>query len=200
MNTSGQGSVLVVDDDAELCGLVERLLSPLASTVHAAHTASAAIAAARDERPTLVLLDVHLPDMSGYEVCRQLRDDFGDEMAIIFISGARTEEYDRAGGLLLGADDYIVKPFAAGELIARVRRFLDRSARRQTAQTPLTPRELEVLRLLAQGLRQDAIADRLFITSKTVATHIQNILEKLNVHSRAEAVAYAHRHGLASDA
>ncbi len=135
--------------------------------------------------------------MSGYEVCRQLRDDFGDEIAIVFISGERTEEYDRAGGLLLGADDYIVKPFAAGELLARARRFIDRAARRQNGESPLTARESEVLKLLAEGLRQEAIAERLFITPKTVATHIQNILEKLQLHSRAEAVAYAHQHGLA---
>ena len=90
--------------------------------------------------------------------------------------------------------DYIVKPFTRGEFIARVRRAIDRLSPGQRAlRGDLTPRELEVLKLLADGLGQKKIAQALFITPKTVATHIQRILTKLDVHSRAEAVAYAHR-------
>jgi DNA-binding NarL/FixJ family response regulator len=99
--------------------------------------------------------------------------------------------------MLLGADDYIVKPFARGEFIARVRRAIDRSSASQAStRSSLTPRELEVLKLLAEGLGHKKIAQALFITPKTVATHIQRILTKLDVHSRAEAVAYAHRNQL----
>jgi len=186
--------VLVVDDDRDLCRLVKRLLEPLGYEVHEASTAGRALAVAAHERPAAVLLDVHLPDMSGYEVCRRLRDDFGDDIAIVFLSGKRTEEFDRTAGMLLGADDYIVKPFTRGEFIARVRRAIDRSSPGQRAlRGDLTPRELEVLKLLADGLGQKKIAQALFITPKTVATHIQRILTKLDVHSRAEAVAYAHR-------
>jgi DNA-binding NarL/FixJ family response regulator len=145
-------------------------------------------------RPASALLDVHLPDISGYEVCRRLRDDFGNDVAIAFLSGERTEEFDRTAGLLLGADDYIVKPFARGEFIARVRRAVDRaSSPRAPVSTRLTPRELEVLKQLADGLGETKIAEALFITPKTVATHIQRIFTTLGVHSRAEAVAYAHR-------
>jgi DNA-binding NarL/FixJ family response regulator len=97
--------------------------------------------------------------------------------------------------MLLGADDYIVKPFPRGEFIARVRRAIERLPTSHLFPT-LTARELEVLRLLADGLGQKKIAQALFITPKTVATHIQRILTKLDVHSRAEAVAYAHRHRL----
>jgi DNA-binding NarL/FixJ family response regulator len=188
----GQG-VLVVDDDRDLRRLVTRLLAPLGYVVHEASTAAAALSLTARERPSVVLLDVHLPDISGYEVCRRLRDEFGNDIAIVFLSGERTEEFDRTAGMLLGADDYIVKPFANGEFIARVRRAIDRSAPEKTRGPNLTPRELEVLTLLADGLGQKKIAQRLFITQKTVATHIQRILAKLDVHSRAEAVAYAHR-------
>jgi DNA-binding response OmpR family regulator len=118
--------LLVVDDDRDLCRLVKRLLEPLGYEVHEASTAGRALAVAAHERPAAVLLDVHLPDMSGYEVCRRLRDDFGDDIAIVFLSGKRTEEFDRTAGMLLGADDYIVKPFRVGELIARARAFLRR--------------------------------------------------------------------------
>jgi DNA-binding NarL/FixJ family response regulator len=189
--------VLVVDDDPDLCRLVRCLLDPIGYDVYEALTAADALAVAARERPAVVLLDVHLPDMSGYEVLRRMRDEFGDDVAVVFLSGERTEEYDRTGGMLLGADDYIVKPFAGGEFIARVRRSIERcSPRRASAPIPLTPRELEVLQLLADGLGQKKIAQALFITPKTVATHIQRILLKLDLHSRAEAVAYAHRNRL----
>jgi DNA-binding NarL/FixJ family response regulator len=192
----GQG-ILVVDDDRDLRRLVKRLLEPLGYVVHEASTAADAFSIASRERPDVVLLDVHLPDISGYEVCRRLRDEYGDDIAIVFLSGERTEEFDRTAGILLGADDYIVKPFAGGEFIARVRRATDRSAQvRPTLGSSLTPREFEVLKLLADGLGQKKIAQALFITPKTVATHIQRILTKLDVHSRAEAVAYAHRNRL----
>jgi DNA-binding NarL/FixJ family response regulator len=176
---------------------VKQLLEPVGYVVHEASRAGEAFSVASIERPVVVLLDVQLPDISGYEVCRRLREEFGDEIAIIFVSGERTEELDRTAGLLLGADDYIVKPFAGGEFIARIRRTADRtSPARPMNGSNLTPRELEVLELLADGLGQKKIAQTLFITQKTVATHIQRILTKLHVHSRAEAVAYAHRNHL----
>jgi DNA-binding NarL/FixJ family response regulator len=187
----------VVDDDRDLRALVKCLLEPVRYVISEASTAAEALSVASDERPDLVLLDVRLPDLSGYEVCRRLREEFGEEVAIVFLSGERTDELDRTAGMLLGADDYIVKPFATGEFIARIRRMADRAAPpRQANGSALTPRELEVLSLLANGLGQKKIAQALFITPKTVATHIQRILTKLDVHSRAEAVAYAHRNHL----
>jgi DNA-binding NarL/FixJ family response regulator len=194
-STRLEQAVLVVDDDRAARRLVKRLLEPLGYVVHEAPTAGSALSLTARERPELVLLDVHLPDISGYEVLRRLRDDFGNDIAIVFLSGDRTEEFDRVAGMLLGADDYIVKPFLRGEFIARVRRAIDRLPTSHLFPT-LTARELEVLRLLADGLGQKKIAQALFITPKTVATHIQRILTKLDVHSRAEAVAYAHRHRL----
>jgi DNA-binding NarL/FixJ family response regulator len=142
---------------------------------------------------------VNLPDVSGYQLCRELRDDFGDSLPIVFVSGSKTDQLDRISGLLLGADDYLVKPFDPDELIARVRRYAARVGLRKKSNSKgrtthtLTPRELDVLKMLAQGQSQKEIARDLFISSKTVATHIQRILGKLKVHSRAQAVAVAHR-------
>jgi DNA-binding NarL/FixJ family response regulator len=192
--------VLVVDDDADLRKLLSRLLGGVGHRVAEAATGAEALAIARRSGSALVLLDVNLPDISGYEVCRELRETFGEQLPILFLSGARTESYDRVSGLLLGADDYVVKPFAPDELLARVRRLLARSAHRDAArQFDLTPRELEVLGLLAAGRGQAGIAEELVISEKTVATHIQHVLPKLGVHSRAEAVAFAHRHGISAD-
>jgi two-component system nitrate/nitrite response regulator NarL len=97
-------------------------------------------------------------------------------------------------GLLLGADDYLPKPVRFDHLLARVRRLVARSAPvAGPVAARLTPREQEILGLLADGLEQEAIADRLFITPKTVAKHIERILSKLGVHSRAQAVGLALR-------
>ena len=138
------------------------------------------------------MLDVNLPGVSGYEVCRSLREQYGPELPIIFLSGDRIESYDRVAGLLIGGDDYIVKPFAPDELLARVRGLIGRR-RSIRLRSDLTEREREVLQLLAEGLAQTDIADRLVISKKTVGTHIERILAKLGVHSRAEAVAFAYR-------
>jgi DNA-binding response OmpR family regulator len=193
--------VLVVDDDADLRKLLSELLEAVGHPVVQAATGAGALALARATPPALVLLDVHLPDISGYEVCRVLRETLGEQLPILFVSGARTESYDRVGGLLLGADDYVVKPFAKDELLARVRRLLARSARvTGSLRFDLTARELEVLTHLAAGHGQARIATELVISEKTIATHIQHILPKLGVHSRAEAVAFAHRHGITAGA
>jgi DNA-binding NarL/FixJ family response regulator len=181
----------VDDDSAVLAGLGYRVAE--------ASTGAEALAAVRRDGTALVVLDVRLPDISGYEVCHELRDECGEQLPIMFLSGERTEPYDRVGGLLLGADDYMTKPFASDELAARVRRLLARSGRDDSgSRFDLTRRESEVLSLLAAGRGQAAIADQLVLTEKTVATHIQHILRKLGVHSRAEAVAAAHKYGLSS--
>lgn len=150
-----------------------------------------------------MLAEVNLPEVSGYEVCHELHDRYGDDVSVIFLSADRTEPYDRVAGLLLGAVDYIVKPFDEDELLARVRSALRRSEqngmsrdRASGSWNALTARELEVLNLLSRGFDQIQIAGELVISPKTVGTHIQRVLTKLGVHSRAQAVALAHEHGL----
>jgi DNA-binding NarL/FixJ family response regulator len=198
--------VLVVDNDPLFRASVREPLERAGFEVIEADDGEAALAAASRRKPELVLLDVCLPGASGYEVCHELRDRFGDTVGIIFVSGERTESIDRVSGLLLGADDYVVKPFDPDELLARVRTVVRRVSKprkssngnghatgSRVADAELTPRELEVLQLLAEGLTQTQIARELVISPRTVGTHIQNLLGKLGVHSRAQAVAFAHR-------
>jgi DNA-binding NarL/FixJ family response regulator len=199
--------VVVVDDEPNFRTLVATLLSEEAGyRVREAATAQEALELVSQERPAAVLLDVVLPGMSGYELCRQLRERYGASLPIIFVSGTRIDSLDSVAGLLLGADDYIAKPFEAGEFVARVRRCVERSHAAAnggayekavpTQKHGLTARELEVLALLMGGLGTRAIAGRLVISDKTVSTHVQRIMAKLGVHTRAAAVAKAHREGL----
>jgi DNA-binding NarL/FixJ family response regulator len=96
----------------------------------------------------------------------------------------------------VGGDDFLVKPFAFDEFVARVRRLLERVEGRSVFESALTSREVEVLSLVADGLSRDEIGRRLFISPKTVGTHIERIFKKLGAHTRAQAVAFAYQHGL----
>lgn len=200
------GRILVVDDDVAFRACLVTLLGRAGFEPEEAGSCEEALAAARRSRPRLVLLDVCLPDGSGLEICRELRDLYGDALPIIFLSGERTEPFDRTAGLLVGGDDYVLKPFHPDELLARIRRCLDRVDAASGAtppahgRLPLTPRELQVLRLLAEGNDPKAIAERLVISPKTVASHLQRVMAKLGVHSRVHAVARAYEEGMIAPA
>jgi DNA-binding NarL/FixJ family response regulator len=196
--STGCGSVLIVDDDASFRAFVSSILARAGHATLEAGTGEAALATVHSQRPALVLLDVSLPGISGFEVCCELREQYGNQLPIIFVSGERTDAGGCAVALLLGGDDYVTKPFDTNELLARVRRAIARS-RPESARLEaprdfnLTNREFEVLRGLAQGQSASDIASELVISPKTVSTHVQRILAKLGVHSRAQAVAVAYQ-------
>jgi DNA-binding NarL/FixJ family response regulator len=190
------GVVLIADEDGTSRRELTSLFEGVGYQVTAVSSGVEALHAAGEIEATIVLLEIPLGSLSGYEVCRALREQ-APELPIVFISGTRTESYDRVAGLLVGADDYVVKPYAADELLTRARNLVRRSAlSTQNGSDRLTKREHEVLQLLANGLRLDDIAERLFISRKTVGTHIENILRKLDVQSQAQAVALAFREKL----
>jgi DNA-binding NarL/FixJ family response regulator len=193
-----QRPVVVADPDERARAALDVVLTAAGFRVIPVATGEEALDVARREKPRLFILEIPLGRLSGYEVCRVLREEVSPTVPIIFLSGVRGEAYDRVAGLIVGADDYVVKPYAPDELLARVRRLVD--ARSRPAAGPafsgLTPREREVLRLLADGLSTEGIAARLVISSKTSATHIERILKKLGVNSRTQAVALAYREGL----
>jgi DNA-binding NarL/FixJ family response regulator len=188
--------VLVVDDDMRFRDVVGTALERAGFAVTLAADANAALAAVADQPPQVALVEVGAPGASGFELYQELRDRLGEELPIIFVSGERTEPHDRVAGLLLGADDYLVKPVDPDELVARVRRSLrprgEPPEHGPEAELPmLTAREREVLALLAEGKSSAEIACELVISARTVGTHVQHILGKLGVHSRAQAVALA---------
>jgi DNA-binding NarL/FixJ family response regulator len=199
--TTTENAVLIVDDDDGFRLLVAHVLARAGIPSVEAPNGEEALELATTVRPTAVLLDVALPDIDGFEVCRELRDRFGDGLPVLFVSGERVAPHDRSAGLLVGGDDYLIKPVDPDELLARVRRAIARTQngkreRRTERHDDLTPREVEVLSLLARGLDPTEIAKELVISPKTVASHLQSVMAKLGVHSRAHAVARAYEDGL----
>jgi DNA-binding NarL/FixJ family response regulator len=195
------GSVVLADEDAEERTRIAETLRRAGFEAIEVGSGFDALEFGRGAEVALVLLEVSLPGMTGYEVCHELRQERGSELGIVFLSATRSDPIDRVAGLLLGADDFLAKPIELAELVTRVGRFV-RRAGAQAAEadgfTAPTPREREVLELLAQGLVQKEIARALSISPKTVGTHIQKLLLKTNLHSRAELVARAYRSGLVS--
>ncbi len=202
------GTILVVDHDDTTRSAAVRVAVRLGYEVCAAENAELLLERLDGHRPALAIVEVELPGpSSGLELLRELHERFGNDFPVILVSADRTDALDRVAGLMLGADDYLAKPVDPGELLARVRRSL----RRFDAPVPngngngngklpynfnLSRREREILALLAEGRTQAQIAAALVVSPKTVATHIQHLLSKLGVHSRAQAVALAFRAGL----
>jgi len=120
--------ILVVDDEPDIVALVVYHLAKEGYRVSSAGTGTDALATARRERPALVVLDLMLPGLSGFEVLEQLRADEATAGIAVLMLTARKEEADRIKGLTLGADDYLTKPFSPQELVLRVRAILRRSA------------------------------------------------------------------------
>jgi two-component system phosphate regulon response regulator PhoB len=120
-------TVLVVDEDAAARRHLSNALRRVGYSTREASSGVEALAATREKRPDAVVLDVALPGVTGYAVCQTLREEFGEGLPIIFVSGKRTKPLDRVAGLLLGADDYVVRPYVVEELVARVRRSVERA-------------------------------------------------------------------------
>jgi DNA-binding NarL/FixJ family response regulator len=208
--------VLLVDDHQLLTGSLSQLLArePDIEVVGVAGTVADATVMAR-ERLDVVLMDYRLPDGTGADAARAIKARWGN-VRIVMLTALNDDE-TVLESIQAGADGYLTKDRAVEEVVSAVRSahagetLLPRSVimgiaqrvaaardkgadRRQVEQ--LTPRELEVLRALTDGLSTPEICDRLFITANTLRTHVQNIMGKLRVHSKLEAVAFALRHRL----
>ena len=152
-------SVLVVDDEPDITGLVAYHLAKAGYRVSTAASGAEALRAARDQRPDLVVLDLMLPGLSGYDVLADLRRREDTKAVGVILLTARKEEPDRIKGLALGADDYLAKPFSPQELVLRVGAVLRR----------LSAPALSTGGTLAAGaLRLDAAAHRATVQGKEV--------------------------------
>jgi DNA-binding response OmpR family regulator len=124
--------ILVIDDDVELCSLVSEYLRPEGFQVESAHDGNSGLTRALSAEHTLIVLDVMLPRLNGFDVLRKLRDS--SRIPVLLLT-ARGEDVDRIVGLEIGADDYLPKPFNPRELVARIRAILRRT--RGKGETPV---------------------------------------------------------------
>jgi DNA-binding NarL/FixJ family response regulator len=208
--------VLLVDDHQLLTGALSQVLArePDMQVVGVAGTVAEAKALAR-ERLDVVLMDYRLPDGTGAEATRAIKARWPSARVVMLT--ALNDDETVLESIQAGADGYITKDRAVLEVVEAVRAAhagetllprtviigiaqrvaaaRDRGVDRRQIE-PLTPRELEVLRALSEGLSTPEICDRLFIAPNTLRTHVQNIMGKLRVHSKLEAVAFALRHRL----
>lgn len=116
--------ILIADDDHDLCELIALYIEKEGFACISAHDGAAALEAVRNKRPNLVLLDIMMPKLSGWEVCQEIRKE--SDLPVIMLT-AKGQETDKIKGLNIGADDYVTKPFSSGELMARVNAVLRRS-------------------------------------------------------------------------
>jgi len=211
--------VLMADDQALFRrGLFVLLGSePGIEVVAEAQDGEEAIARAAELAPDVVLLDVRMPRMDGIEAARRIRELLPSTKVLMLT--VSDEEDDLYEAIKAGANGYLLKevsvedvaaaihavvqgqsfisPSMASKLLREFNALARQAAEREQLPAPvLTPRELEVLRLVARGMSNKDVADHLFISENTVKNHVRNILEKLHLHSRMEAVMYAVRQHL----
>ena len=211
--------VLVVDDHALFRRGLEMVLEqePDIEVVGEASDGTEAVQVATETTPDVVLMDVRMPRRGGIDACTAIKDAVpSTKIIMLTISDEEADLYD---AIKAGAMGYLLKeisieevasairavhggqslisPSMASKLLNEFASMIKRTDERQQVPTPrLTDREMEVLRLVAKGLNNRDIAKQLYISENTVKNHIRNILEKLQLHSRMEAVVYAVREKL----
>ena len=201
--------ILVVDDDLNICELLRLYLTKDGYNVVVANDGQSAVSMFQEENPSLVLLDVMLPKLDGWQVCREIRKF--SETPIIMLT-AKGEVFDRVLGLELGADDYVVKPFDTKEIVARIKAVLRRSAATTVeeikevhydklsinltnyelkvggVQIDTPPKEMELIFHLAKNpnrvFTRDQLLDEVwgydyYGDSRTVDVHVKRLREKL---------------------
>ena len=203
------GPILIVEDDKKMASLVELYLQREGFQTVLAHDGEEALELAERHRPIFIILDLMLPLVDGWEVCRELRRS--SDVPILMLT-ARGEEIDRISGLTLGADDYVVKPFSPRELVARVKAILRRGRLRATREktvlshgalvldlekrrvslkgrrVPLTPHEYNLLHALMSApgrvFTRDELLEKLYpggeaVIDRVIDVHIGKIRQKI---------------------
>lgn len=203
--------VLIADDQRvvrEGLALVLGLL-PDVEIVGSAADGDEAVALVAELRPDIVLMDLRMPRCDGVEATRRLRAAYPEVKVVVLTT--YSDDRSVLEALRAGARGYLTKDAGGQEIHEALRRVHDNQAvldpavqhhlvSAVSAPSPgsLTPRETEVLTLIAEGLSNTEIATRLFVTEATVKTHINHLLAKIGVRDRAQAVGYAYQQGLIS--
>jgi DNA-binding response OmpR family regulator len=228
--------ILLVDDDKTLQTVLTRYLEKRGYSVRVVTSGVQGLKLFTQDPPDLVVSDIMMPGMDGFEFCRRLRATSPGKLVPLIFLTAKKDLEDRIQGHYIGADDYITKPFEPLELLAKIEAQLERSRRihaemirlmqqmmlknnpddnelgneygdlrsesiakindpKPPEDLPLTPAEARVFWEVIQGLTNKQISQRLFISPRTVQTHLSNILTKLNLKNRSQLVRFAFEHG-----
>ncbi len=193
-------TVILIDDDSQLRFLTKEYLEIEGGyRVFTAGNGQEGWDLLSEVHPSLIVCDVMMPGMDGYEFVQKLRQNPRlRSVPLIFLS-AKGDVGDRIVGLNAGGDVYLVKPFEPEELLAQIRASLARLGWVALGETPsklspdvyLTPTERRVLRLVAQGLTNQQVADELKVSRRTVESHVSNMLNKINLGNRTELARWA---------
>jgi DNA-binding NarL/FixJ family response regulator len=206
MKDTGKIRVLCVDDHPVVRDGIAAIinLQPDMTLVGAAATGSEALERFFALRPDVALVDLQLPDMSGFDLIKKIKDKSPNARIIVLSSHEGDVDIQRA--LESGAQGYVVKGLVRDELLETIRSVhagkrrlpaaIAQTLAEHMADEPISPRELEVLSLMATGKRNKEIASELSIAEDTVKMHVRNILSKLQVNDRTEAVTIALRRGI----
>jgi len=205
---SGVIRILIVDDHPVVCSGLTSMLSALPGleVVGSAASGEEALAIVQRDRPDVMLLDLRMPGMDGIGVLNALKQMERSPYVVVLTSFEKEEDIYRA--IRAGAQGYLLKDTTETEMVAAItvvntgKRYIPRHIAARLAdrmmRSDLTARELQILELLAQGSTNKQIAGALDISDNTVRHHVNNIMEKLHVSDRTEAVATALRHGVLS--
>ncbi|MFQ4144742.1 response regulator transcription factor [Chlorogloeopsis sp. ULAP02] len=209
-------TILVVDDDLGTRLSISDYLELSGYSVITANDGQEALIKVEEFHPDLIVTDIVMPQMNGYELVRQVRQKSMFRLLPVILLTARTRTQERILGYQSGCDLYLPKPFELEELGAAIRNLLARSQLIQSAynvsypdnasaSTPtttvellseLTPREQEVLELLTHGLSNAEMGQKLHLSPRTVEKYVSSLLRKTATNNRAELVRFAIKHGL----
>jgi DNA-binding NarL/FixJ family response regulator len=198
--------LLLIDDDPNLILLVKDYLEFQGYEVITAENGREALEILEKHTPNMIICDVMMPEMDGYALIEKVRQNTRTSWIPFMFLSAKGQSQDRVKGLNTGADVYMVKPFEPEELVAQVESSLNQAKRlmRQNTvknsespkiQVPqnveLTPTELKVVQLLAQGMSNKDIAEKLNVSQRTIESHVSNMLNKTNLKNRTELARWA---------
>ncbi len=199
--------LLLIDDDPNLILLVKDYLEFRGYQVMTAENGREALDILEQNIPDMIICDVMMPEMDGYSLVNHIREEpRTNRIPVLFLS-AKGQSQDRVKGLNEGADVYMVKPFEPEELVAQVESSLNQIKRWQqgrpigldgggpTIHVPhhveLTPTELKVVQLVAKGMANREIAEKLKVSQRTIESHVSNMLNKTSLNNRTELARWA---------